>query len=103
MSRFGSPALARTLTGTSASDPEQVVREATQTIIYYRERLGGEGIAHAVVRSVGVLPAEAVRILEQPLGVQPEILDPWGSLGAKEQELAQALAGAAACVIGRAA
>jgi hypothetical protein len=103
VSRFGSPALARTLTGTSASDPEQVVREATQTILYYRERLGGEGIAQAVVRSVGVLPAEAARILEQPLGVLPEILDPWGSLGAKEQEMAQALAGAAACVIGRAA
>jgi len=103
VSRFGSPALARTLTGTSASDPEQVMREATQTILYYRERLGGEGIAHAVVRSAAMLPAEAARLLEQPLGLTPDILDPWGSLGRNEQEMAQALAGAAACVIGKAA
>ena len=103
VSRFGAPALARTLTGVSASDPEQVMREATQTILYYRERLGGEGIAHAVVRSAAMLPAEAARLLEQPLGLTPDILDPWGSLGRNEQEMAQALAGAAACVIGKAA
>lgn len=103
VSRFGAPALARTLTGTSASDPEQVMREATQTMLYYRERLGGEGIGDAIVRSAAVVPAEAARLLEQPLGVAPDILDPWGSLGRNEQGMAQALAGAAACVLGRAA
>lgn len=102
VSRFGAPALARTLTGISASDPEQVMREATQTVLYYRERLGGEGIGHAVVRSAAMIPADAARLLAQPLGLTPDILDPWGSIGG-EQGMAQALAGAAACVLGKAA
>jgi Tfp pilus assembly PilM family ATPase len=105
LSRNGVPVLVRTLTGESAARSEEVVREVGATVIYYRERLGGAGLAGAAVRSASLPPAEAIAILEEPLGIAPEVVDPWSAVGASSfgLEAGQALAGAMACVAGRAA
>lgn len=103
--RDGAPLLMRTLVGESAATPDQVAREVSSTVIYYRERLGGAGLAGAALRSAGRPAGEAAALLMDPLGLEPEVLDPWRALGvpAERLESAQALAGAAACVLGRAA
>jgi hypothetical protein len=104
LSREGAPVLVRTLAGEFASAPEQVAREAQSTVLYYRERLGGAGLAGAVVRSTSQAPADAVAWLREPLGLEPEMLDAWGPAGADAGHgAAQALAGAAACLRRRAA
>lgn len=104
LTRAGSPALIRTLTGEAASAPDNVVREVAQTVLYYRERLGGVGLAQAVMRSAALAPAEAQALLEEALGFAPEILNLWGPLaGGAGDGASQALAGAAASVLGRAA
>jgi hypothetical protein len=79
------------------------VRETSQTALYYRERLGGVGLAEAIVRSAAIPPAEAAQLLEGPLGLRPEILDPWGPLAGGDPAAGQALAGAAAAVVRKAA
>jgi len=98
--RDGGPILVRTLVGDFTASAESVVREATNTILYYRERLAGVGIASAAVRSAFLPPEDAVSLLREPLGVEPSILDPWfgrnpGDVGPQ----AQALAGAAAALL----
>jgi Tfp pilus assembly PilM family ATPase len=95
------PVLVRTLAGEAAASPDEVAREVGNTILYYRERLGGTVLAQAVVRSA-LLPAdEAIRRLEGPLGMKPEILEPWPALRAGEMsQVGQSLAGAAACLVG---
>lgn len=103
LSRDGAPVLIRTLTGADAGSPANVVRETSQTALYYRERLGGAGFAEAILRSAAIPPAEAAQLLEEPLGLRPEILDPWGSLVGGDPSAAQALAGAAAAVARKAA
>jgi Tfp pilus assembly PilM family ATPase len=103
LARNGAPALIRTLTGVSAASAEHVAREAAQTVLYYRERLGGAGLAEAIVRSASIPVAEAAQALEEPLGVRPTVLDPWGPLLSADHAAAQALAGAAAAVVGKAA
>jgi Tfp pilus assembly PilM family ATPase len=103
LSRNGAPALVRTLTGVSAANAGHVAREVAQTVLYYRERLGGAGLAEAIVRSAAIPVAEAAEALEEPLGVRPTALDPWGSLLSADRAAAQALAGAAAAVVGKAA
>ena len=104
LTRGGWPLLIRTLVGEAASAPDQVVREAANTVLYYRERLGGAGLAGASVRSARVPPADAVAMLHEPLGLLPQALDPWAALGASANaESAQPLAGAAACAAARAA
>ena len=95
------PILVRTLAGEAATSPDEVAREVGNTLIYYRERLGGTSLAQAVVRSALVPAEEALRLLEGPLGMKPEVLEPWAALRAGEMgRLGQSLAGAAACVVG---
>lgn len=103
LSRHGAPVLIRTLTGADAASPANVLRETSQTVVYYRERLGGAGFAEAVVRSAAIPPAEAAQLLEGPLGLRPEILDAWGASIAGDPSVAQSLAAAAAAVSGTAA
>jgi Tfp pilus assembly PilM family ATPase len=97
--REGWPILARTLTGSIVSSPSEVAREAAQTLVYARERLGSPGLAQVVVRSAVLAPAEAAAVLEAPLGLPPETASPWTALGSADPgPAAQALAGAAACL-----
>ena len=95
------PLLVRTLVGEAAASPDEVAREVGNTLIYYRERLGGTALAQAVVRSA-LLPADqALSLLEGPLEMKPELLEPWPAVRAGEMGRAgQTLAGAAACVVG---
>jgi hypothetical protein len=104
LSTGGRASLVRTLAGPGVATPENVAREAAQTVLYYRDRLQGAGLAAASVRATVLPPAEAAACLAEPLGVSPEPLDPWGPLGAAVEGVSgQALAGAAASVLGRAA
>ena len=97
--REGWPVLVRTLTGPIVSSPPEVAREAAQTLVYARERLGSPGLEQVLVRSAWLSPAEAVAVLEAPLGVAPEMIEPWRALGTADPgPAAQALAGAAACL-----
>ncbi len=102
LTRGGWPVLIRTLAGELGADA--VMREAANTVLYYRERLGGQGLVGAAVRSVQVPPEEAVTLLREPLGLVPEVLDPWAPLGGGEGgSSAQALASALACLLRSAA
>jgi hypothetical protein len=105
LSRGGVPAAIRILSGDLAATPEQVVREVAHTVRHYRERLGGAGLSSAALRSGLLPPAEALALLAEPLGLAPELVDPWSALGAAGGVLdaAQALTGAVACAAGRAA
>jgi len=103
LSRAQGLVLVRSLTGASAASPEAVARELAQTILYYRERLGGLGLKRVVLRSAALPPDEASRTVEAAAGQRPEILDPWGALSASEPGSAQLLAGAAAILAKRAA
>ena len=97
--REGWPVLARTLTGPMVSSPAEVAREAAQTLVYARERLSSPGLEQVVVRAAGPLEADAAAVLEAPLGLVPEMIDPWRALGTVDAgPAAQALAGAAACL-----
>jgi hypothetical protein len=98
--RDGWPILVRTLVGDFTGSAEPVVREAANTILYYRERLAGMGLASAAVRSAFLPPEDAAALLGEPLGVAPTVLDPWGGLGPGDHgPAAQALAGAAAALL----
>jgi len=95
------PILVRTLVGEAAASPDEIAREVGNTLMYYRERLGGTALAQVVVRSA-VLPADqALSLLEGTLGMTPELLEPWPAVRAGDMGRAgQTLAGAAACVVG---
>lgn len=104
LTRGGWPLLLRTLAGDYVTRPEVVTREAANTVLYYRERLGGPGLQSALVRSAALPPEEAVALLSEPLGLVPEVLDPWEPIGVKHGGMAaQAVAGAASCVLRRVA
>ena len=95
------PLLVRTLAGEAAAQPDEVAREVGNTVIYYRERLGGSGFEQAVLRSAILPPADAAVLLAEPIGRIPEPLDPGKALAAPEMgPLAQVLAGAAASLVG---
>ena len=97
--REGWPVLARTLTGPIVSSPSEVAREVAQTLVYARERLGSTGLDQVVLRSAVLPAAEAAAVLEAPLGIAPETIEPWRALGTADPgPAAQALAGAAACL-----
>jgi len=103
LTRAGWPLLIRTLTDVAAT-PENVVREVATTVVYYRDRLQGAGLGAAVLRSAALPPDEAIALLAEPLGVIPDVLDPWGPLGGEDRgATSQALAGAASCLARRAA
>jgi type IV pilus assembly protein PilM len=102
--RDGEPVLFRTLAGPLASEGAEIAREAASTVLYYRERLAGPGLRRVLVRSTQVSPAQASVLLEEPLGLMPEPIDPWGALrGAPPGVEAMPFAGAAASLLGRAA
>lgn len=102
--RAGVPLLFRTLAGELAAQPAEVAREVANTILYYRERLGGQGLARAMLRSAALAPAEAAELLREPLGLAAEAIDPWRVLrGAPEGVSVHALAGAASALLAGAA
>ena len=95
------PIVVRTLVGPAAAEPADVAREVEQTVLYYRERLGGPGLEKVVVRSAAIPSAQALRVLEPALGFVPEVLEPLEAMRATGVDGAsQALAGAAACLAG---
>jgi hypothetical protein len=113
--RDAQPLLLRTLPreGSKAA----VRRQAVQTRRFHQEQLGGQAFAEVAVRS-GALPwDEAAPVLAESLGASPRPLRPWAALGvaprplqpwsslgiAEDGPAAQAVAGAAACVLRRAA
>jgi len=96
------PILVRTLTSEAASSPDDVAREAGNTVLYYRERLGGPGLAEVVLRSAALPAPEAVALLTKPLDLVPEVVDPWAWLGGVTPAAgAHAIAGAAASLARR--
>jgi hypothetical protein len=104
LSNAGRPSLVRTLAGPGVAAPENVARETAQTVLYYRDRLQGAGLVAAAVRATGLPPADVAAVLAEPLGVRPEPLDAWGPLGVPADGIAaNALAGAAASLLGGAA
>jgi hypothetical protein len=103
VARDGLPLLVRTLVGEAAASPDQVPREIASTLLYYRERLGGPGLAGAALRASGRPFQEASGLLADSLELAPEPLDPWLDLGVTDFPAAPLLAGAAACVLRRAA
>lgn len=102
VARAGWPLVVRTLSGALAADA--VAREVANTILYYREKLGGAGLAGAAIRSAHVPAEEAVVLLRDPIGFPPQVIDPGSPLGLDiEVTAAQAVAGAVSCLAGRAA
>jgi hypothetical protein len=100
--RGGQPLLLRTLP--REDSPDAVRRQAAQTLRFHREQLGGGAFEDVAVRS-GALPWDEARgVLAEALGVEPRPLRPWAALGvAEDGAAARAVAGAAACVLRRAA
>jgi hypothetical protein len=100
--RGGEPILLRTLAG--EDDMDAVARHATSTRQFYQDRLGGAGFSHVTVRA-GAVPGErALAVIDRALGVAPRLVEPWALLGIHEQDpTAQAVAGAAASALRRAA
>ena len=102
LTRAGWPILIRTLAGDLGA--EAVLREAANTVLYYRERLGGNGLMGASLRSALLPPEEAATLLREPLGLVADVVDPWAELGGGDQSLgAQAMAGALSCLLRTAA
>jgi hypothetical protein len=96
------PLLLRTLP--REDSPESVARQAAQTLRFCREQLGGDGFSEVLVRSAAVPGPEAGEVLGRSLGTTPRLVRPWAAVGVLEDgEAAQAVAGAAACVLRRAA
>jgi len=102
LTRAGQPLLLRTLPGDAGRD--SVVRYATSTMQFHRDRLGGQALAGVVLRSAVVPGDEAAALLERALEAPVRLIRPWAALGITEEGAsAQAVAGAAACVLRRAA
>ncbi len=100
--RAGQPLLIRTLPGESG--PDAVARQAVGTLQFHQDRLGGNGVADVVVRSAACPGDDALAVLGRALGLAPRLIAPWAALGLAETgESAQAVAGAAASVLRRAA
>jgi len=99
--RDGRPILVRTLAG--ESEPASVARQATSTLQFLRDRLGGSGIVDAAVRSASCPVEVAQEALAPVLGLVPRPIEPWAALGEASGPIAQGLAGAAACALRRAA
>jgi type IV pilus assembly protein PilM len=102
LTRAGQPLLVRTLPGDAT--PDAVVRHASSTRQFHQDRLGGGPISDVVIRSAAVPGERALALIGRALDVEPRLLQPWAPLGlAEEGPSAQAVAGAAACVLRRAA
>jgi type IV pilus assembly protein PilM len=95
------PILVRTLTSEAAPSPDDIAREAANTVLYYRERLGGPGLMEVVLRSAALPAPEAVELLTRAIELVPEVVDPWAWLGGGAPSAgAHAIAGAAASLCG---
>jgi hypothetical protein len=95
------PILVRTLTSEAVSSPDDIAREAGNTVLYYRERLGGPGLAEVMLRSAALPAPEVVELLTRAIDLVPEVVDPWAWLGgATPAAGAHAIAGAAASLSG---
>ncbi len=107
--RAGRLAMARTLElpDDAASAVADVQREAFNTLLYYRERLGGAGLAGVTLRSAALPADEAAAILAESLESVPEALDPWApaasATGAGPWAVPGGLSLAVAAVVQRAA
>ncbi len=102
LTRGERPLLVRTLPGDAK--PDAVARHANSTRQFHQDRLGGGPLADVVVRSAAAPGAEALALLGRALCAAPRLLQPWAALGLTEDgPSAQAVAGAAACVLRRAA
>jgi len=100
--RDGRPLLIRTLPGESGA--EAVARQAAGTLQFYAERLAGPGLCGVVVRSAAVSGDEALALLGRGSAAALRLFAPWAALGIDESgAAAQAVAGAAACALRRAA
>ena len=100
--RGGRPLLLRTLP--REDGPEAVARHAEQTLRFHREQLGGRGFDTVALRAGATSPAEASAVVERAMGITPQLVRPWAALGdAFDGAEAQSVAGAAACVLRRAA
>jgi Tfp pilus assembly PilM family ATPase len=102
LARGAWPLLVRTIVGAPASSTAEVAREVANTILYYRDRLGGTGLSATVLRSAWLPTAEASALLAGPLGAPPAILDGLAGLRGAEAGSAasQVLAGAVASARG---
>lgn len=104
LARGGHPVLVRTLAGEASSATEDVVREVANTVLYYQEKLGGSGLDSVLVRSALLPAAHAIELLQDVVGVVPEVLNPWAGIeGGDSGPQSQAVAGAAACLTGKSA
>jgi len=102
LTRAGQPLLLRTLPGDVGRD--SVVSHATSTMQFHRDRLGGQALAGVVLRSAVVPGDEATALVERAFAAPVRLIRPWAALGITEEGAsAQAVAGAAACVLRRAA
>jgi Tfp pilus assembly PilM family ATPase len=100
--RDGEPVLVRTLPGEAS--PEAVARQATGTMQFYRDRLGGDGVDEIVVRAGAWPKDETLGTLRRALGRQPRLVEPWAALGSDDDgPEAQSVAAAAVCALRRTA
>ena len=100
--RGGRPILLRTLPREDGK--AAVARHAEQTLRFHREQLGGRGFDEVRLRAAALDPAEASEAIGAALGIVPRLVRPWAAFGdAEDGEAAQAVAGAAACVLRRVA
>ncbi len=97
----GAPTLVRTLVGPAAESPDELLREIQSTLLYYRERLSGAGLAGVTLRSAALTMPDVESWLERALGVPVEGVDVWMRGDARLP--AQGLAGAAASLFRRVA
>jgi hypothetical protein len=101
LQRGDQPLLARTLPGEGGGDG--VVRQATSTLQFYRDRLSGTGLGDVLIRAAACPAEEALSALGPVLGGEARLLQPWAVLGAVQADVpSQGLAGAAASVLRRA-
>ncbi len=97
LTQGGVPTLVRTLLGPAADSAEALRREIEGTLVYYRERLGGQGLSGISVRSA----AAELSLFPQELGLPAEPIEVFG---VDDRRLPlQALAGAAASLFRRVA
>ncbi len=96
------PVLVRTLPGEES--PDSVARHAAGTLQFYRDRLAGGVLSEVVVRAAALPGEAALSGLGQALGLAPRLVEPWTQVGSSDSgPAAQAVAGAAACALRRAA
>lgn len=94
------PILVRTLPGVAGAG--SVARQATSTLQFYRDRLGGGRLDEVRVRAAGCPGDEALEVLGPALECEPRLVEPWAALGAAENPApGQALAAAAASALRR--